>query len=75
VKYKHVNKQVLLHDLKKLEMKKIILIGAVLLTTSSAILIANNRNKATAECCDKTKCEKGVCKPSDTCPDPDCCKQ
>ena len=57
-------------------MKKIILIGATLLVTSSAILIANNNgNNVNEDCCDKTKCEQGVCKPTN-CPDQDeCCKK
>jgi hypothetical protein len=56
-------------------MKKIILIGAALLVASSAILIANNSNTS-GECCDKIKCEQGVCKPAESCPDPaECCKK
>jgi len=35
-------------------MKKIILIGATLLATSGAILIANNRDSIQETCCDKT---------------------
>jgi|GEM_PF-3594922 len=55
-------------------MKKIILIGATLLATSSAILIANNSSDTSENCCDKTKCEQGVCKPTN-CPEPaECCK-
>jgi hypothetical protein len=58
-------------------MKKLILLGAALLATSGAILIANNNGStATEPCCDKAKCEQGVCKPTPDCPNPaECCKQ
>jgi hypothetical protein len=53
-----------------------VLIGAGLLATSGAILIANNNSSTPEECCDKTKCEQGVCKPTADCPDPaTCCKK
>jgi hypothetical protein len=48
-------------------MKKMIFLGSVLLLTSGAILIANNTGKAADECCDRTKCEQGVCKATDKC--------
>jgi hypothetical protein len=56
-------------------MKKAILIGAAILVTSSAILIANN-NMGSDACCDRSKCEQGVCKPADKCPEAgECCEK
>jgi hypothetical protein len=55
-------------------MKRMILIGAAILATSGAILIANN-NSASQQCCDTTKCEQGICKPGDKCPLSDECSE